>query len=84
MFRSSVLRAVRTVSVPKVATVAPRVVVPRSVAFPTMPLLSLASTRFYSAPALLTQGQVEGRILELLKGFDKVSEAQLIHELHRY
>jgi hypothetical protein len=31
-----------------------------------------SAVRFYSAPAGLTQEQVEGRILDLLKNFDKV------------
>ena len=79
MFRSAVLRAARTISVPKVATVAvPRFVVPRTVVFPTKQVLSVGS-RFYSAPALLTQEQVEGRIIDLLKAFDKVRATQLVY-----
>ncbi|KAF8424041.1 acyl carrier protein [Tirmania nivea] len=74
MFRSAVLRAARTISVPKAAAAAvPRLAVPRAVVFPAKQALSIGS-RFYSAPASLTQEQVEGRILDLLKGFDKVTD----------
>ncbi|KAI9860154.1 MAG: Acyl carrier protein, mitochondrial [Trichoglossum hirsutum] len=38
------------------------------------PALSSSAVRFYSAPAGLTQEQVEGRILDLLKNFDKVND----------
>ncbi|KAF8461101.1 acyl carrier protein-like protein, partial [Kalaharituber pfeilii] len=71
---SAVLRAARTFTVPRVAAVAPRVAVPRAVGFPTKPAFSIGSIRYYSAPASLTKEQVEGRILDLLKGFDKVTD----------
>jgi len=74
MFRSAVLRAVRSISMPKVATTA----IPRAVVFPTKQVLS-GGSRSYSAPALLTQEQVQARIIDLLKGFDKVRGAQLTH-----
>ena len=70
MFRSAILRAARTFSVTRAA--APRVAIPRAAVFPTKPLLAIPSIRSYSAPATLTSDQVESRIIDLLKGFDKV------------
>ncbi|KAI5793772.1 acyl carrier protein [Peziza echinospora] len=75
MFRSAVLRAVRTTRTTSVAKVAlPKIAIPRVAGFPTKPLLSIGTPRFYSAPASLTQAEVEGRIIDLLKGFDKVTD----------
>lgn len=34
--------------------------------------MPFAAIRSYSAPAKLSKDEVEGRIIELLKGFDKV------------
>ncbi|KAF8459486.1 NADH dehydrogenase 1 alpha/beta subcomplex 1 [Terfezia claveryi] len=79
MFRSAVLRAARTISIPKVLTAAvPPFAVPRAAVFPTKQVLSVG-LRFYSAPASLTQEQVEGRIIDLLKGFDKVRGPQSLY-----
>lgn len=63
----------------KIATVAtPRLKLPMALQAPIRRAIPVP-IRFYSTPAVLTQEQVEGRILDLLKGFDKVSGAQLIH-----
>ena len=36
------------------------------------PAASIRGARFYSAPAGLSKNEVEGRIVDLLKNFDKV------------
>lgn len=65
-------------SMSKVAAVAaPRLDLPMALRAPARLAISVP-TRFYSAPAGLTQEQIEGRILDLLKGFGKVSGTQLI------
>ena len=74
MFRNAAIRAVRTFAAPKI--VASRVALPRAVVS-NRPAVALGLPRFYSAPASLTEEQIEGRILSLLKGFDKVSSEQL-------
>ncbi|POR31705.1 Acyl carrier protein [Tolypocladium paradoxum] len=78
MFRTAILRsaasAVRAAARPAaaaqrtslLAAVAPRVVVPR--------VQSLAAVRMYSAAGSLGKEQVEGRIMSLLQGFDKVND----------
>lgn len=76
MFRSAILRssasAVRAAVRPATSNVvrrttllaAPRVAVPR--------VQSLVAVRMYSAGAGLKKEEVEGRIMSLLQGFDKV------------
>lgn len=61
MFRSAIVRATRAAARPAVFRPA---VVPKAV-FPS-------AIRYYSAPASLSKDEVEGRIKDLLKGFDKV------------
>ncbi|MCJ1256375.1 hypothetical protein MMC24_004196 [Lignoscripta atroalba] len=39
------------------------------------PTMHFQSARWYSAPAGLSKQEVEGRIIDLLKNFDKVSDA---------
>ncbi|KAK8206737.1 mitochondrial acyl carrier protein [Zalaria obscura] len=77
MFRTALLRSARCL-----AQAAPRAQAPiaRS-AFPSTfvqrnaaPSFSVPSIRFYSAHAGLSQEEVQGRILDLLKNFDKVSD----------
>lgn len=68
MFRTAILRsAVRAAARPvavRVPFAAPRVAVP---AFTIVPV------RMYGAAAGLKKDEVEGRIMSLLQGFDKVS-----------
>ncbi|KAI9878464.1 MAG: hypothetical protein M1830_000798 [Pleopsidium flavum] len=45
----------------------------RSTQFP--PVASFLGARYYSAPAGLSKQEVEGRIMDLLKNFDKLSDA---------
>ncbi|KAI5794918.1 putative acyl carrier protein [Pyronema domesticum] len=63
MFRSAIVRATRAAARPAVFRPA---VVPKAV-FPS-------AIRYYSAPASLSKDEVEGRIKDLLKGFDKVQD----------
>lgn len=73
MFRLSLVRALRT-SAPRVA----RPIAPRSQ--PSFlpqytrlaPSFALQSLRSYSASAELTKDEIQGRIMDLLKNFDKV------------
>ncbi|KAI9738257.1 MAG: hypothetical protein M1834_008755 [Cirrosporium novae-zelandiae] len=81
MFRAALLRSVRSAA-PTIKTSRFSSLVSRSTArgsFVLKPAATQAkpfqSIRFYSAPAGLTQDEVEGRILDMLKGFDKVSDA---------
>jgi NADH dehydrogenase (ubiquinone) 1 alpha/beta subcomplex 1 len=73
MLRSAIARSLR-VSVPR----AVRAPVTRQIRAPAVrpsqfvPSFQAQSTRFYSAPAGLSKDEVEGRIVNLLKNFDKV------------
>ena len=78
MMRTAIIRSVRSLaqqslrqrcSIVRPASLGPGSYITRSTRF--SPVLS--SARFYSAPAGLTQQEVEGRILDLLKNFDKVT-----------
>jgi NADH dehydrogenase (ubiquinone) 1 alpha/beta subcomplex 1 len=76
MYRTAFLRsAMRAASRPVVRTplVAPRaVVVPR--------VHKLLAVRMYSAGGSLKKEEVEGRIMSLLQGFDKVNDAANVCE----
>ncbi|PGH27574.1 acyl carrier protein [Polytolypa hystricis UAMH7299] len=83
MFRSAVARSLRSVSVPRVVRRSPvSFQIPRSspVARPSQfaPCLSFQAVRSYSASAGLSKPEVEGRIVDLLKNFDKVTDASKI------
>ncbi|CCT72503.1 probable NADH2 dehydrogenase (ubiquinone) acyl carrier chain precursor [Fusarium fujikuroi] len=75
MFRSAVLRSVRVAARPAMRsfTVAPRVA---TAAVPK--IQSFQAVRFYSAGGALNKEEVEGRIMSLLKGFDKVNDVSNI------
>jgi NADH dehydrogenase (ubiquinone) 1 alpha/beta subcomplex 1 len=78
MFRTAVLRVSRTV---RPASFRPLAARPAAAGFiaPTKPAASYPlGIRYYSAPASLSKEEVEGRIKDLLKGFDKVCPACLI------
>ncbi|KAF8247713.1 hypothetical protein K440DRAFT_643566 [Wilcoxina mikolae CBS 423.85] len=78
MFRTAVLRASRTV---RPASFRPLAARPAAAVFiaPTKPAVTYPiGVRYYSAPASLSKDEVEGRIKDLLKGFDKVCPARLI------
>lgn len=74
MFRSAVVRSLRA-SVPRaVKTPAPFQIRSSPVARPAQfaPRFAYQGVRLYSAPAGLNKDEVEGRIVNLLKNFDKV------------
>ncbi|KAL1996912.1 hypothetical protein VTN49DRAFT_7777 [Thermomyces lanuginosus] len=80
MFRSALVRSLRA-SAPR----AIRVPVSRPITTPRavrpaqfVPGFQSMTARFYSAPAGLSKEEVEGRIINLLKNFDKVNDASKI------
>lgn len=77
MFRTAMLRsAVRAASRPALRT-SSFVVAPRAVA-PVVPRVQkMIAVRMYSAAGGLKKEEVEGRIMSLLQGFDKVCYAFL-------
>ena len=73
MFRSAVLRCARQASIRASRPITQGIVRPAfSVTRNAAPAASIPSLRFYSAHAGLGKDEVEGRILDLLKNFDKV------------
>lgn len=79
MFRSAVVRSLRA-SMPRVVrTPAPFHIRSSPIARPSQiaPAFSCQAVRLYSAPAGLKKEEVEGRIVNLLKNFDKVSRETL-------
>ncbi|OJJ47523.1 hypothetical protein ASPZODRAFT_131036 [Penicilliopsis zonata CBS 506.65] len=80
MFRSAVVRSLRT-SLPRaVRTPAPFQIRSSAAVRPSQFAARLAfpAVRCYSAPAGLAKDEVEGRIVNLLKNFDKVNDASAI------
>lgn len=75
MFRSAIVRSLRA-SVPRAAVKTPASFQIRSspIAAQFTPSLVSQSIRFYSAPAGLSKDEIEGRIVNLLKNFDKVRQ----------
>ncbi|KAF1854783.1 hypothetical protein Lal_00004254 [Lupinus albus] len=69
MFRSAVLRSVRVAARPAMRSFA---VAPRVATAAVPKIQSFQAVRFYSAGGALNKEEVEGRIMSLLKGFDKV------------
>ncbi|KHN97447.1 Acyl carrier protein-like protein [Metarhizium album ARSEF 1941] len=71
MFRSALLRSARAASRPlAVAAPAARITFPRAAPVPRM-----LAIRMYSAASSLKKEEVEGRIMSLLQGFDKIKPA---------
>ncbi|MCJ1269697.1 Acyl carrier protein, mitochondrial [Lobaria immixta] len=79
MLRTALIRSARLASRAAVRTQFPasRTLAPCSFAISThlVPSPHLHAIRCYSAPAGLTEQEVQGRILDLLKNFDKVTDA---------
>ena len=76
MMRAAILRSARCACSLSITSQAPlcRALLPSpSIVTRTLPNRQPWVTRWYSAPAGLGQEEVEGRILDLLKNFDKVS-----------
>ncbi|KAI5776879.1 putative acyl carrier protein [Geopyxis carbonaria] len=78
MFRTAILRATRAVRPAAVRPVAARWAAPRFIA-PAKPAAYTMGVRYYSAPAGLSKEEVEGRIKDLLKGFDKVTDETAVN-----
>ncbi|KAI0542549.1 acyl carrier protein-like protein [Xylaria digitata] len=79
MFRTAILRSAVTAS-RAVRPVAPRstILISRSAA-PTSRILAIPAVRMYSAASGLKKEEVEGRIMGILKGFDKVKDPSNIN-----
>jgi NADH dehydrogenase (ubiquinone) 1 alpha/beta subcomplex 1 len=69
MFRSAIVRSLRA-SAPRVIKTPAPFQVRSSIA--AIPQFTPFQTRLYSAPAGLSKTEAEGRIVNLLKNFDKV------------
>ncbi|KAL3463170.1 acyl carrier protein-like protein [Aspergillus heterothallicus] len=81
MFRSAVVRSLRA-SVPRAIKPQATFQIRSSpVARPAQfaPRFAFQAVRLYSAPAGLSKDEVEGRIVNLLKNFDKVTDATKIN-----
>ncbi|MCJ1224145.1 hypothetical protein MMC12_000789 [Toensbergia leucococca] len=79
MLRTALFRSAACASRVVARTRSPisRTIIPCSCLKPThvFPAASFQAIRSYSAPAGLSKQEVEGRIMDLLKNFDKVSDA---------
>ncbi|KAF2457603.1 acyl carrier protein-like protein [Lineolata rhizophorae] len=79
MLRPVLFKAVRAAARPAGRSVTPiaRPVIPRTTLFRQRlhPAACLGAVRCYSAGGALSKDEVQGRILDLLKNFDKVSDA---------
>ncbi|KID69059.1 Acyl carrier protein [Metarhizium brunneum] len=70
MFRTALLRTARGAARPLAAApLSARIALPRAAAVPKM-----LGVRMYSAAGGLKKEEVEGRIMSLLQGFDKVND----------
>ncbi|MCJ1467466.1 hypothetical protein MMC07_006091 [Pseudocyphellaria aurata] len=82
MFRTALGQSARLASRAAVRTQMPasRTIAPCLFAMSTRfpPSTNLHGIRFYSAPAGLQKQEVQGRILDLLKNFDKVTDASKV------
>ncbi|KAJ5085416.1 hypothetical protein N7532_010187 [Penicillium argentinense] len=88
MFRSAIVRSLRA-SVPRAAVKTPAPFQIRSSPIAARapqftPCFISQSVRLYSAPAGLNKTEVEGRIVNLLKNFDKVSDASKINGVSHF
>ncbi|XHG05354.1 hypothetical protein AWENTII_008583 [Aspergillus wentii] len=77
MFRSAIVRSLRASAPRAVRTPASFQIRSSPVARPAQfaPRFAYQGVRLYSAPAGLNQEEVEGRIVNLLKNFDKINAA---------
>lgn len=76
MFRTAAVRVLRGVSSPQIirqfTSAKPQALNTFIRPSQATPSLAISSIRFYSAPAGLSKDEVQGRIMDLLKNFDKV------------
>ncbi|KAJ5852082.1 uncharacterized protein N7529_011467 [Penicillium soppii] len=78
MFRSAIARSLRASAPRVIKTPAPFHI--RSSPIAAIPQFTpFQGARLYSAPAGLSKNEAEGRIVNLLKNFDKVSDASKIN-----
>lgn len=86
MFRSAIVRSLRA-SAPRAAIKTPAPFQIRSSPIAARvpqfaPCIASQSVRLYSAPAGLSKNEVEGRIVNLLKNFDKVRQNGIAASCH--
>ncbi|KAM0427932.1 hypothetical protein ACHAPT_007392 [Fusarium lateritium] len=78
MFRTAVLRSVARVAARPAAVTRFAVVAAPRAAVVVPKIQSFQGVRFYSAGGALNKEEVEGRIMSLLQGFDKVNDVSNI------
>ncbi|OQE74302.1 hypothetical protein PENNAL_c0080G08902 [Penicillium nalgiovense] len=81
MFRSAIVRSLKASAPRVIKTPAPFHIrsSPIAAQFPQFTPCFAQGVRLYSAPAGLSKSEAEGRIVNLLKNFDKVSDASKIN-----
>ncbi|KAJ5748191.1 uncharacterized protein N7511_009887 [Penicillium nucicola] len=79
MFRSAIVRSLRASAPRAVKTPAPFQIRSSPIAVPQFTPSLFQGARLYSAPAGLSKTEAEGRIVNLLKNFDKVSDSSKIN-----
>ncbi|PWW80613.1 acyl carrier protein [Tuber magnatum] len=89
MFRSAAVRACRALSTVAVTTRVPAPVLARPILGPQFVRPSrvagvVVGPRYYSAPATLSKQEVETRIIDLLKDFDKVTDKTKVTGTSRF
>lgn len=75
MFRAVAVRALRAAARPQYTQqfiARPQVAASLLQTSQSVPSFKVSSIRYYSAPADLSREEVQGRIMDLLKNFDKV------------
>jgi NADH dehydrogenase (ubiquinone) 1 alpha/beta subcomplex 1 len=72
MFRSAIVRSLRASAPRAIKTPAPFQIRSSPIAVPQFTPSIFQGARLYSAPAGLSKSEAEGRIVNLLKNFDKV------------
>lgn len=72
MFRSAVVRSLRAASMPRAVRTPASFQIRSAPVAQFTPRFAYQGVRLYSAPAGLNKEEVEGRIVNLLKNFDKV------------
>ncbi|ERF74864.1 hypothetical protein EPUS_03248 [Endocarpon pusillum Z07020] len=77
MLRTAAVRALRAASTSRIirqaSSARPQALNTFLRSSPAAPSLALPSIRLYSAPAGLSKDEVQGRIMDLLKNFDKIT-----------
>ncbi|KAJ5996675.1 hypothetical protein N7522_008335 [Penicillium canescens] len=79
MFRSAIVRSLRASAPRAIKTPAPFQIRSSPIAVPQFTPSIFQGARLYSAPAGLSKNEAEGRIVNLLKNFDKVSDSSKIN-----